>query len=71
MEDNPKLARTVSPPQQRPLQMSMELNMKSRVDPRPYSVSPDGGNRHHRDPDDSSDDEHGDGSQFFPGSGFF
>ncbi|KAF9462686.1 plasma-membrane choline transporter-domain-containing protein [Collybia nuda] len=71
-EQNTNLARTVSPPRQHLMQTSAELNMKSRIELRPYSVSPEDGKHKHSDLDDSSDEEGAaDGSQFFPGSGFF
>lgn len=78
LEDNPVLkavpapvSRAVSPPQQLLMRTSAELNMKSVIEPRPYSTSPDHGNQVQKNPDESGEgDEPADGSQFFPGSGF-
>ncbi|KAF5368765.1 hypothetical protein D9615_010409 [Tricholomella constricta] len=59
--------RAVSPPQH--MKTSRELNMKSKVDSRPRtpaSPDPDAPRRQSEE-----EEELGDGSQFFPGSGFF
>lgn len=44
--------------------------MKSKVEPRPTSISPDPEAQRRRNAAES-DEEPADGSQFFPGSGFF
>ncbi|KAG5642920.1 hypothetical protein DXG03_001871 [Asterophora parasitica] len=63
----PSLARAVSPPQH--MKTSAELNMKSRIESRPRTpASPTFSAAQRRR---SQEEEPMDGSQFFPGSGFF